>query len=519
MVITNGVSPVSTRFLIDACTFRVNARAGLAIYEGDSFNIRFTQFESNVENGLILHQPTGITLDRGSFDNLYFENNGSTATDDTRYACLIDSDVHDLTTGPPSYMTFENASFFSNNATQRSIMVRALYNGVFNNCSFIGGTEADNIQLDTWASYVVFKNRVGGSPIGGFAANFCYEEANLQSGSTGLDVDAQVSVNTLINASLTDTRVVFSGAAGLMSDAANFTFVTPTLTIPGTLTSPGQLSIQTSAAGNIVMTPNAGSAINLETSGVGNVAVNTTELVVDTAVGVGVNTSSPTSRFDVRGIASLGDQTATGGSGVNQWHHLSGTGVYDGAGNFGNYGGFILSANANFTGASRRFLVSNALSGVNFAIIRSVDATTDPSLGTNGAVTSGTADLVIDWQTGAVGIGDTSPTSGLSMGDDKLLQRDVNAAITASTTQAQGNGPLTAEINEISVVANANDTVTLPTAVAGLKIVIINNGANTLQIFPATGDNLGAGVDASTTLASASNVVYVSYDATNWESL
>ena len=110
-------------------------------------------------------------------------------------------------------------------------------------------------------------------------------------------------------------------------------------------------------------------------------------------------------------------------------------------------------------------------------------------------------------------------TSALVMQNDVLISRDVNAGLTASTTQTQGNGALTAEINEVSVCANANDTVTLPTAVAGLKIVIINNGAQTLQIFPASGDNLGAGVNTATTLAAAGNVTYAAFDATNWESV
>jgi len=94
----------------------------------------------------------------------------------------------------------------------------------------------------------------------------------------------------------------------------------------------------------------------------------------------------------------------------------------------------------------------------------------------------------------------------------------VTSGITASTTQTQGQQPLTSTINEISTVANANDTVTLPTAKIGLTAVIINNGANTLKIFPASSDNLGAGVDTSTTLASGSNVTYRAYDITNWES-
>lgn len=101
--------------------------------------------------------------------------------------------------------------------------------------------------------------------------------------------------------------------------------------------------------------------------------------------------------------------------------------------------------------------------------------------------------------------------------DNVLIRRDVNAGLTASTTQTQGQGALTAEFNEVATVANTNDTVTLPTAVAGLKIVIINNGANTLQIFPASGDNLGAGLNNSTTLASGGAVVYAAFDATNWQ--
>ena len=91
------------------------------------------------------------------------------------------------------------------------------------------------------------------------------------------------------------------------------------------------------------------------------------------------------------------------------------------------------------------------------------------------------------------------------------------SGITASTTQTQGNGELTSVVNEVSTVANANDTVTLSPAVAGKEIIIINNGANTLQIFPASGDDLGQGADTATTLASGSNIYFVAFDATNWE--
>lgn len=102
------------------------------------------------------------------------------------------------------------------------------------------------------------------------------------------------------------------------------------------------------------------------------------------------------------------------------------------------------------------------------------------------------------------------------MGDDKLIAVDVNSGLTASTTQSQGQGALTAQVNEISTVANKDDTVTLPSAVTGIEIEIINNGANTLQIFPASGDDLGLGVDVAEELEANERVKFVAYTTTNW---
>jgi hypothetical protein len=91
------------------------------------------------------------------------------------------------------------------------------------------------------------------------------------------------------------------------------------------------------------------------------------------------------------------------------------------------------------------------------------------------------------------------------------------AGITASTTQTQGQQPLTTRINQVSVVANANDAATLPAARAGLEVIVANDGANTLQLFPASGDSIdGGSVDASTTLATGKRALFVAYDATDW---
>ena len=108
-----------------------------------------------------------------------------------------------------------------------------------------------------------------------------------------------------------------------------------------------------------------------------------------------------------------------------------------------------------------------------------------------------------------------SPTlANLTVTDS--VRESVTSGITASTTQAQGNGPLTTTVNEVSDVANPLDVVTLRTAVTGDLQEVINNGGNTLQIFPFLGDDLGQGANLSTTLGVGETVVFRAFDATTW---
>lgn len=105
----------------------------------------------------------------------------------------------------------------------------------------------------------------------------------------------------------------------------------------------------------------------------------------------------------------------------------------------------------------------------------------------------------------------------LTMGTDQFINPSYEAGITASVTQTQGQQPLTAEINEISTVATANDTVTLPTASAARRVVVINNGASTLQIFPDTSDNFdGLGENVATTLAPGAKREFLTWNAATW---
>ena len=116
--------------------------------------------------------------------------------------------------------------------------------------------------------------------------------------------------------------------------------------------------------------------------------------------------------------------------------------------------------------------------------------------------------------------GDINMSADINMGAGQFLVKTVTAGIVASITQTQAGGvALTSRVNEIATVTSTGDAVTMPSAVTGISCTIINNGANSLGIFPASGDNNGSGVDTVTTLTAGSNVTFCAIDVTNWEAI
>jgi len=99
--------------------------------------------------------------------------------------------------------------------------------------------------------------------------------------------------------------------------------------------------------------------------------------------------------------------------------------------------------------------------------------------------------------------------------------KSVTDSITAGATQTQaGATALTKDINRVTTVGTDNDGVKLPTASAGLEILIINADAGQdIQIWPNTGDAINGGsanaVDSSA-LGEGATRRYIAMDATNW---
>lgn len=92
--------------------------------------------------------------------------------------------------------------------------------------------------------------------------------------------------------------------------------------------------------------------------------------------------------------------------------------------------------------------------------------------------------------------------------------------ITAFATGGQASATqLAAECNYVTTVATGGDSVKLPTAALGLRIVVYNLGANSVDIFPASGGTIDAlAADAAYALASGASREFWGQSATQWRS-
>lgn len=101
-----------------------------------------------------------------------------------------------------------------------------------------------------------------------------------------------------------------------------------------------------------------------------------------------------------------------------------------------------------------------------------------------------------------------------------LLYQSLTTGITAFATGGQASATaLTKNFNNVTVCATAGDSVKLPSAEAGLEIVVKNSGATSLDIFPATGDSIDAlAVNLAVRIAPSSVARFFAISATVWES-
>ena len=126
----------------------------------------------------------------------------------------------------------------------------------------------------------------------------------------------------------------------------------------------------------------------------------------------------------------------------------------------------------------------------------------------------------------AASITDETGTGSLVFGTSPILTTPALSGETFSTTNnvtagtnAQGQGALTSDYNVITTAATSPSGVTLPTATQGRRIIVVNKGANPINVYPATGGTIDAlTANASIQLAVNSVMEFNASSTTQWYS-
>lgn len=188
-----------------------------------------------------------------------------------------------------------------------------------------------------------------------------------------------------------------------------------------------------------------------------------------------------------------------------------------------------------------RARVSTATTGTGTITLGAVFGNSQ-SFATAGAVTGDIIDYVIEdgtaWEVGYGTYNSAGPTltrtliqssTGLllslsgsanvfSSPNDTTLWNRFSVAMTAGTN-AQGQGVITADLNVFTTAASNPSGATLPAAAAPRRVVVVNRGANPINIYPASGatiDTLAA--NASIQLASGDMIEFIATSTTQWYS-
>lgn len=102
------------------------------------------------------------------------------------------------------------------------------------------------------------------------------------------------------------------------------------------------------------------------------------------------------------------------------------------------------------------------------------------------------------------------------------LLRHKTDSITADSNQDLANATqLTTEINIVTTVGTAGDAVKLPGMISGapgarMCTVVNDHATNSIQIFPQSGHDLGAGASTAVSLAAGSTAIFYSRSSTAW---
>ena len=95
-------------------------------------------------------------------------------------------------------------------------------------------------------------------------------------------------------------------------------------------------------------------------------------------------------------------------------------------------------------------------------------------------------------------------------GNSVLQAPEANVGLTADVGSSQGDGVITSSYNVYSIVANAGDAATLPaTFIVDTLVFVKNDGANSMDVFPASGDDAGSGTNTAVAVAAGESAAFI----------
>jgi hypothetical protein len=168
-------------------------------------------------------------------------------------------------------------------------------------------------------------------------------------------------------------------------------------------------------------------------------------------------------------------------------------------------GTLTTASQPNITSASNLVTVGNITSGTWSATLGAVSGANLSSI--NAANVTGTfSSVTISGNMQAANVISTSYNI-----------RSINASVAAAGSTQGTATALTKEINVISTVTSGANGVVLPTAVAGMVLIVNNTSANTLNVYPASGGVINSGsTNAAYSHVSNASLQYYATSSTQW---
>jgi hypothetical protein len=310
--------------------------------------------------------------------------------------------------------------------------------------------------------------------------------------------------------------VLLSGGTGANTiiSSGNIKFNDPQLDITGTIAVTGNANV-----GNLTTTSITGTLTSVSNNQSNIKVVGTLDYLIINATGYlsmgGANISAGNISLVAAGSANLGNSATANyfiGSG-NNLSNISGSNVNGTVSSATTAGTVTTNAQPNITsvGTLTSLTVTGNISAgnINAGNLLTANYTTtvittnaQPNITSVGTLTSLNSSGNI-----------TAPSHIANTG---YFIRSVSAAVSAAGTIQSNATVLTTEFNRVSTVASGAGVV-LPSATAGMAIVIVNTSANSLLVYPAT----GAAINSLATNASYSHVTlatlqYIAISSTQW---